>query len=436
MSKPLRSTLVALLGLAAIAAAPPPIAPDKAQGVFDEAKVISDRDGGRLWGIALYGPMLLVEPQSRFVTANRADPDGVLTATGAVFTGELPTSENISNSPMRWSGTLWTEMMWPLPTDEATRRVEIAHELFHRIQPDLGFPKREAGDNAHLDTLEGRYLLQLEWRALARAMAATSSAQRRQAVADALLFRADRYRLFPKAVDDENALELMEGVAEYTGVRLGLTTARARTAYAIKDLSSHIGEKTFVRSFAYATGPAYGLLLDRYDPTWRSTIKTGPRLDRLLQRAMRIRLPTDLEAAAKRRAAKYDDGTLRAFEVKRDVERQARLAAYKANFVEGPVLNIRLKHMNVQFNPSTLQPLDGYGVVYPTLRITDAWGALEVSDGALLHKGWDMVTVSAVHAAPSGLEGDGWVLKLKPGWTVGPGARKGDLEVVAVKTTP
>ena len=47
------------------------------------------------------------------------------------------------------------------------RHVTLAHELFHRIQSGLGLTRPEAG-NRHLDTLEGRYLLQLEWRALAR----------------------------------------------------------------------------------------------------------------------------------------------------------------------------------------------------------------------------------------------------------------------------
>jgi hypothetical protein len=41
--------------------------------------------------------------------------------------------------------------------------------LFHRIQPELGFIA-EDGSNEHLDTLEGRVWIQLEWRALRRAV--------------------------------------------------------------------------------------------------------------------------------------------------------------------------------------------------------------------------------------------------------------------------
>ena len=62
---------------------------------------------------------------------------------------------------MEWSGTGWTQLLWPVPSEPALLRVFLAHEMFHRIQPGLGLARPEAG-NRHLDTLEGRYLLQLE----------------------------------------------------------------------------------------------------------------------------------------------------------------------------------------------------------------------------------------------------------------------------------
>jgi hypothetical protein len=428
---------LAALSLLTLAALPAPLSASldlgHAQGVFQEVKVICERDGGRLWGRSLCGPVLLVDPDSRAVIANQADQDGALVAAGPVFTGHLPASVDISNTPTEWSGTHWTELIWPtISADESVRRVSLAHESFHRIQPDLGFFPRREGDNGHLDTLEGRYLLQLEWRALAKAMGAASPNERRRAVDDALTFRAERYRLFPNAAAGEATLELLEGVAEYTGVKLGLTTPEARVDYAIRDLTVHVDDPSYVRSFAYATGPAYGLLLDRFDPEWRSKLRPDTRLDLLLRTAMKFDLPQDLENAAKARAAQYDsDGALRAAEVKREAVRQQRLAGFKAKFVEGPVLRAALHHMNVQFNPTTLQAFAPYGTVYPTLRITADFGVLEVSDGALLDNDWKTVTVSAAHVAPDGLKGDGWTLTLKPGWTVVAGARAGDLEVTA-----
>jgi uncharacterized membrane protein (UPF0127 family) len=313
--------------------------------------------------------------------------------------------------------------------------VTFAHELFHRIQATLDGPRISDGDNGHLDSLEGRYWLQLEWRALARALEAKTPAARKAAVADALLFRAERYRRFPAAAENEQALELNEGVAEYTGVRVGMTTPQARRDYAVRDLQAHVKDDSFVRAFAYATGPAYGLMLDDADPAWRTQLKSGG-MDQLLARALKIPAPANLAASAPARARAYDaDGSLRAFEVARDDARQARRAMFKAKLADGPVLLVPTARSNRQFRPATLLPLEGgLGTAYPTLRLSADWGVLEVTGGAgaLLRAGGG-ATVSLAGAAPGGLSGDGWTLKLNTGWSVKPGARPGDLAVTPDK---
>jgi hypothetical protein len=425
----LQASAVAL-GLASLAAIPAGavVPPDTATAVFREARAICERDGGALWGHSLCGPILLVDPDDRSVVANQADAMGALKPSGSVFIGILPKADNIANTPTQWSGTRWTELVWQmLPQELDKRHAMLAHELFHRIQPDLLIAQPRGGDNAHLDTLEGRYLLQLEWRALAKALQAPSAAARRAGVADALLFRSQRYALFPDAAYEEGALELNEGVAQYTGVRLGLTTPGARTAFAIDNLKPYTPDATFVRSFAYATGGAYGLLLDRSDPAWRGRLASGPRFDQLLRAAMS--LPASNLATIKARAAAYDDGTLRAAEVKRDEAMKARMVAQHARFVDGPVLTLPLKHANRQFNPQTLQPLGDLGIVYPTLRLVDDWGVLEVDDGALMDKNEETVAVSAAEIDPSRLKGAGWRLTLNRDWAVRAGPRTGDFVI-------
>jgi hypothetical protein len=287
------------------------------------------------------------------------------------------------------------------------------------------------GENGQMDTLEGRYLLRLEWRALTKALEVKTPAARKAAVADALLFRTERYRRFPTAPQDEKNLEFNEGVPEYTGVRIGLIAPAEQIAYAIKDLSSHVGDATFVRSFAYATGPAYGLMLDQADPAWRGKLQSGPAVWQLLQTALKLPEPAPTEAAVRARAKAYDDGTLRAFEVAREAGRQKRSAAYRAALVDGPVLSLPTAKSNRQFRPPTLVALDDLGTVYPTLRLTAAWGALDVTDassGALLYKNGG-ATVSLKGADAPGLKGEGWTLQLNPGWSIKPGPRPGDLTV-------
>ncbi|MGA0585718.1 hypothetical protein ACO2Q2_01075 [Dyella sp. KRB-257] len=401
--------------------------PAGALKVFQEARAICARDAGALWGRDLCGPMLLVDPADRSAIANRADGDGAFKPSGGVFTGTLPMTVILANTAIEWSGIRWSEILWPLPDDADQRRVMLAHEMFHRIQPSLKMVLRE-GDNRHLDTLQGRYLMQLEWRALAAALRAPSAAARKTAVGDALLFRRERYRLFPTAAINENELESNEGIAEYTGVRLGLATPQARIRYALHDLTAFVQAPTFVRSFAYATGPAYGLLLDQLAPGWRDQLGAGQRLDRLLGNAEH--LPAPAFATLEAREAIYDDGTLHARELKRDEARRAHLAELKARLVDGPVLVLPLDRSSFQFNPQTLVPLGDFGTVYPTLRLDDDWGVLEVDADARVDQQTKIATVSAAGMDASALHGHGWKLVLKPGWAVTAGTRKGDWVVI------
>jgi hypothetical protein len=412
------------------AQAPALISVDEASPIFRQAREICQRDGGKLWGRSLCGPIMLVDPRGRAIVANQCDAGGMLHDDGGLFIGVLPASENIANTATAWSGTFWTQIGWPLPDDPRVRGILIAHELFHRIAPKLDLPILHQGDNHHLDTLDGRYLLQLEWRALAGALSATDPAARKRAVEDALIFRAERYRIFPNAQADEEALEVNEGLAEYTGVRLGLADPALRVKAAIGEFKAHGDDRSFVRSFAYATGPAYGLLLDRYAPGWRAEIRKQPRFDMLLGHAAAIKLPTDVHQAAEERALAYDGPTLRAAEIRRDAARQQVLAAYRKKFVEGPTVRIPLVDMSIQFNPTNLQPLDELGTVYPTVRITDKWGVLEVSNGALLSQKWTSVTLSGpLTVSGNKLTGDGWTVELKPGWSAAAGARRGDIVI-------
>ena len=427
--------LLAISGLLGLAAPPAAAAIDsgRAQALFKEAAQLCGQDGGRLWRHSLCGPILLVDWTDNSAVANRADPGGVLKAAGPVFVGTLPPDVIIANTPIEWQGVRWTELIWPLPDDVAHRHVMLAHELFHRAQIELGMLQRDGG-NLHLDSLEGRILLQLEWHALAGALTAPDAAARTAAISDALLFRHERHRLFPDAPSEERALELNEGVAEYTGVRAGLATSAERTAYALRDLEAFVQSPTFVRSFAYATGPAWGLLLDQADPAWRAGLAAAmkgtspPSLDQMLQAA--LKLPEPAAATVKARETFYDD-TLRPRELARQQALQAHLGELKARLVDGPVLRLPLagNHASYQFNPQTLEALGASGVVYPTMKLSADWGTLAVEQGALLDKAMTVAAVTVAGGSPDHLQGPGWKLTLNKGWPVVPGEREGDFAV-------
>lgn len=408
-----------------------PIPTADARAVFAQAELLCDADGGRLWGASLCGPIMLVDPKTRRIVASHADAKGALGKLDDVFVGQLPPDALAANTAVEWSGTRWTQMLWPLPEEEGKRATLIAHEMFHRLQPALPIAAAKGGENPHLDTLEGRYLLQLEWRALATALQADNRTARRDAAADALAFRAERYRRFPDAAQDEAALEINEGLAEYSGVMIGNATPEARLEAALHDLRSHVGDASFVRSFAYATGPAYGMLLDEFAEGWRTQLGTTPTdLGSRLRDSARIEVVAG-EARLAAAAARYDGATLRDVETRREQRRLAQLERNQARFIKGPVLTLDLQHMSVQFNPSNLQSLDGLGTVYPTMRVTDDWGRLEVEDGAVMRSDWKAVILAAPDVSGPEPRGPGWKLTLKPGWTLVPGPRAGDFMLKA-----
>lgn len=397
-----------------------------ARQYFDEAKAISDRDNGTLWGQGLYGPMMFADSATRTIVADRADPEGKLRPQDDVFVGSLPADFNIANTAFTWAGVKWTMVMWPPPSDSLDRGMLLIHELWHRIQDDLGFPSTGSA-NAHLDSREGRIWIRLEWAALRKALD-SKGPDRRSAIDDALTFRAVRHSLFPDAAKEEQSLEMHEGLANYTGAALAGENESEQAACAVRAIDAGEKKPTFVRSFAYASGPAYGVLLDLLAPGWRKGLSPKNDLGELLSNAVGFAPAAAPAATARQRSASYGEHIL-AEETDRDQKRKARLAAARAKLVDGPVLQLPFKQMKIQLNPDEIGPLDEFGTVYPTARIVDAWGVLTVTDGALIDKNWSGVTVAAPKNAAAPASGPGWTLDLAADWVVTQGDRPGDYQL-------
>jgi hypothetical protein len=424
--------VLAILLVAAVGVAPaePAIPLEAAARILAEAHLAALEDGGRLWGRSLDGPLLLVDPATRFAVANQADGKSVLTAQGGVFVGTLPETLVIANTSTEWSDVRWTMVLWPaLGETLVQRRRLLMHESWHRIQPELGFPLAN-GNSEHLDTLEGRYLLLLELRALATALRADGD-MRLAAMRDALVFRGARRAAFPTAAASERALENNEGLAEYTGFALrGTGDEESRLAVA-RRLDGAESNPSFVRSFAYETGPAYGLLLDDLETPWRKSFGADGDLDRALRAAAKVTLPDDLREVAAGRASSYRGAQLRASEEARDHERQARRARLRAALVEGPTLTLPMAGAEYGFDPNGVVPLPGLGVVYEPLNVTAPWGDLRATAGVLVTADFSRLVVSAPDEVKGAtLVGAGWTLTLKPGWKTAPGALPGDLQLI------
>jgi hypothetical protein len=424
------SRFALMMFICAVASADPsassPIDMAQAKTAFAEAEAVSNQEGGRLWGKKLYGALFFVDPETRAVVANEPDPMGVLHAADGVYVGTLPKEIIVSNAPVEWEGKRWTMLMWStIPTDMIDRRITFAHESFHRIQPELGLMAADS-PNLQLDTPEGRLWLQLEWRALAAALAEQGSSQI-QAIRDALAFRSHRHKLFAGSAQTEASLEIAEGVPEYTGTIAGEPDRDSARWRAIGKLSDPDQSISFVRSFAYTSGPPYGLLLDVRLPGWRAKLSMKSDLSALLASTLSPHSAVSAEA----RAPLYGAAAIRIAEAERAQKAAAAKARYRARLVEGPTLRLPGgRKFAFSFNPSTLVSLGDANTVYPTFHATAEWGTLDVTDGVLVPTDFSSATVAAPKdiAGPH-LEGPGWTLDLAAGWSVVPGARAGSYGV-------
>lgn len=406
---------------------------DLARQYFREAASLFARDDGQLWKIPLKAPILLIDYETRQVAANQPDAESRLIPQGEIWTGEIPPDVMFANTALTWAGVHWVVLIWQmLPADPLWRAVFFAHEAFHRVQEKIGFPMPETSNaNAHLDTLEGRYLLQLEWRALARALTGTGEAQR-EAIGDALLFRAARRERFPQAAEEERSLEMHEGLAQYTGFVLAGMTAQQTAEFLDKVPERYQG---FTDSFAYASGPAYGLLLDSIHPNWRAGLKPGHDFGSLLQTALGIVLPAGPGAAAQTRAPFYGGESLLQAEHQREQERQQQIAAYRARLVDSPALVLPVGGtVQIVFDPRATIPLPGTGTVYPFAQAKDDWGVLELEAGGLLMSEDSKTMRISLPTVPdeNPLRGEGWTLHLAEGWRARPAQQSADWEIIQV----
>lgn len=389
----------------------------RAEQYFKEARALCERDGGRLWGVSLCGPMVIADAATGTIATSQPAP-----------AGDRPRVLGLVNAPVQWGGITWSAYNWQMiPKDDQGERGRLfMHELFHCIQPRLGLTAGGSADTAdHLDSLEGRYWMRLEWRALARALGA-SGAARTSATADALAFRAARHQRFPGAATAEHPVEINEGIATYTQYVTGSHNAEDASRHARATLSAAETGTSFVRTFAYASGAGYGLLLDALSPGWHRKITAASDFGQLLSAAAGVTAMPDAAAAA----ARYDGASLRAAEEQRDREQQAIIAELRRRYVDGPVLIVpRAGSGSINNMGATVIP--GVGTVFRAMANKGAWGFFDARDGALISADGETISLPApVVVDATTLKGDGWTATVGPGWTVQPGPRPGSFRVI------
>jgi hypothetical protein len=392
---------------------------DTAASYFDEIKEATGKYQS-LWNKDLYGPILLVEPQTKIVYANYPDLTGALAKHGNIYSGILPKDVSIANTSTHWGGRDWAMIMLPLPDSKADRINLMAHELFHSAQKSLGFtPANAMNTNSHLDQKDGRIYLRLELEALKRAVQAVSPIKMETDLSNALTFRKYRHLLYAGADTSENMLELHEGIAEYTGFKISGRNKEESIKHLVNAINDFQKNPTYVNSFAYQTIPLYGYLLDIKKPGWNKEITNKANLTQYYINAFGISVPKNLKISVETIKDKYSGQSIIAEENGREEKNKKLVAEYKSKFIEQPHFDLKFISMSISYDPRDIMPLEDKGTVYQAIHVIDKWGVLEVSKGALMSPNWDKITVGLPIAIDSvSANGEGWILQLNKGWTV------------------
>lgn len=393
-----------------------------AKSYFNELDSLCSLDNGNLWGVNLYGATMFVFPESRLIIANEPDKNKKLVPEDGLFIGKLPENINIANTSMEWDGKKWTMVNWGAisENDKYSRGKLLVHESWHRNQEDIGI-KPVMTKNTYLDELQGSILLKLEFMALSRALNSNAD-DKISHLTNALMIRAYRQSLFPE--NNENMFELHEGMAEYTGLKLcGIDTALLPKV-ASKQLELAMDKEGLANSFAYSTGPAYGILFDELKNGWINDAKKGESLPAIGSQIINKKLPTDttvLKEKVSEIITQYGAESLIKNETKKFEHQKQLVSEYEHKFIKGDILIIKNNNNNLNFsyNPQEkLIPIED-GVVYKTMRLTGDWGIAEVRNGIFRSNDWQLFILPVPTSNKAGTINElDYDLILNEGWEV------------------
>ena len=232
-----------------------------------EAKNILLKEEGQLWGHQIWNDSILVVDFDNTIYSLVELPGSKTDDQILYYKTLAPNTLSFTNTTQKLDGHEYATVMTNYLNDESAT---IIHELFHLLH--FKFRKLNGDPINYLDETEARILLRSEYQALRNTLTAIQQNKGTEEVIkslqDAILFRKLRQDQYNNYLDKELEIETLEGLANYTGLRL--STQNDKYDKAIKEISKREEAQTYTRPFPYATGPAYGLIFDYLNIPWRN----------------------------------------------------------------------------------------------------------------------------------------------------------------------
>ncbi len=390
---------------------------EKALSYFRQVEEACNRDNGKLWGSNLFGPVMFVDRNTRKITANQPDRDGLLKLRDGVYTGAYPRERLINNIAVDFGGTLFA--MAPLPFEEDEFRIvtRALHSLYHRYQTVSGYPTQPF-NTPNMDEKNARLWLKLEWNALRKAIE-TEGEEKVQTLRDALIFSGSKREHYPRYADDEIRFENYEGMATFTYLLLASENMDEYYKRLFDQLGRSYSMPSYSRSYGSIHGALYATLLLQKGYDFRLIKSDTIDLTALVQHEYKITLPEFCRDVAGGIALNYDIETIQIEEQKRLENIRENIRRQTSTFIEKPVVYLELESPYFDFEPEDVHPMDTLGTLYSKMRVSDNWGKLTVEKGGCLVSGnlkFLRITARGFSQERNRVEGEGWQILLNDQW--------------------
>ncbi|WP_103069507.1 hypothetical protein [Aquimarina sediminis] len=232
-----------------------------------ETKTLLTNDNGKLWGENIWHNDFLILDFDYTIYSLNPLANSKTKDTTLFYTKVSKNALSLTNSVQEYKGKEYATILTNYLNDGGAT---IIHELFHTLQRKH---KTFNGEPiSYLDNYDARQWLRLEFYALQLALHAINNnkdlSEIQLHVTDAMIFRKLRQTKYNEFLTKELEIETLEGLAEYTGIRLSNTKNKYDDA--ISQINEREAAPTYTRPFPYATGPAYGLIFDYLQIDWRN----------------------------------------------------------------------------------------------------------------------------------------------------------------------
>lgn len=367
-------------------------------------EVEAKKENSELWNISFDMPVIIATDS--FIVTNRKIES--FTKYKNIFYGQTDEIRPGGHCHKSWRGKEWAFFTFPdvLFENKKELRKLFFHEGFHRNQTFLKLTGRWT-QCKHLTKKEARSLLKLEYNALLLALQKNDF---KEHLTDALTFRAYRYFLFPNAFNLETEIEIFEGLAHYTGLKL--------SGYSVKDINDKLKKASVgsAQTFAYHTGAIYGFILDKAKKDWKSEITKNDNFLYFTQRMFEIKLPENIDSHIKNVRNKYEWDKIKQEEKIIAKSNKKREKEYESVFFKKPVLTIQRKDCTgYVYECTSIYPFKS-GKICNKMTVSGDWGKLLSDRGIFI--GDEIRLPAPFQIDNNKVVGVGWTLYLSENWEV------------------